>query len=142
MLELVYIPFLAAAVPAGLFALLGWITSGLNQPHVAPPILVVVAMIVVQTLGIISMATVILINYELGFRRLLIYTKGRSHFWQKKALTISIASLLTFNILANVSAAFADAEFLALFAVAAFVAYLVFNRVAPAVVAQGIQEPF
>jgi hypothetical protein len=141
LLDIVYIPFLAAAVPACLFALLGWITSGLNQPNAAPPIWIVVAMIVVQTLGIISMATVILMRYELDCRRLLISTKGQPHFWRKCSLTVSIASLLTFDILANVSAAFADAEFLALFAVPAFVAYLVFNRIALAVVVQGMQPP-
>jgi hypothetical protein len=76
------------------------------------------------------------------FRRLQISTKGHPHFWRKSALTVSIASLLLFDILANVSAAFADAEFLAVFAVPAFVAYLVFNHIALAVVVQGIQEPF
>lgn len=130
MLGEVYIPIVAAAVPAGLFALLGFITSGLDRPNAAPPIWIVVAMIAVQTLGILSMAVVILFRYEIGFRRLMVAAGGKPHFWRKSALTVSIASLLMFDILANVSSAFAGAGFLVVAAVPAFLTYFAFNRLA------------
>lgn len=130
MLWEIYLPVVAAAVPAGLFALLGWITKGLDKPGVAMPIWVIVAMIVVQTLGIISMAMVILVKSDLGFRKLMACTSGRPHFWRKSALRLSIVCLLVFDILTNVSAAFAGAGFLFAVAVPVFVAYIVCDRIA------------
>lgn len=126
----IYLPIVAAAVPAGLFALLGWIAKGMDKPGVVMPIWVIVAMIAVQTLGMISMAFVILLKSDLGFRKLMASTNGRPHFWRKSALTLSIACLLMFDILTNVSAAFAGAGFLFAVAVPVFVAYIVCDRIA------------
>jgi hypothetical protein len=130
MLGEIYIPITVAAVPAALFALLGLITEGLDNPRVEPPTLVIVAMIVVQTLGIIAMAFVILMRLEFAFGKLLIYANGHPHAWRKATLTLSIFCLLMFDILTNVSAAFAGAEFLLVASVPVFLAYLVCNRVA------------
>ncbi len=125
-----FLPIVVALVPSGLFALLGFITQGLDKPGLVPPVWVIVTMIAVQTLGMISMAIVILIRYDLGFKRLMDYTDGQPRAWRKSTLTLSIACLLIFDILANVAGAFAGAGFLLLVAVPVFFAYLVCDRIA------------
>ena len=130
MLGEIYIPIIVAAVPAGLFTLLGFITEGLDKPGIVPPVWVIIAMIAVQTLGMISMAFVILMRSDLGFRKLMVYTNGQPHVCRKSTLTLSIACLLMFDILTNVSAAFAGAVFLLAVALPVFVAYLVCDRIA------------
>ena len=126
----IYFPLVAAAVPAGLFMLLGFITKGLDKPGVVMPIWVIVAMFAVQTLGMISMAFVLLVKSDLGFRKLMASTNGRLHICRSAALRLSIVCLLVFDILTNVSAAFASAEFLFVVAVPVFVAYIVCDRIA------------
>jgi len=126
----VFIPLAVAAVPTGLFTLLGFITEGLDKPGIEPPLWVVVAMIAVQTLGIISMAFVILVRFDLAFRSLLISTNRQPHVWRKYTLRLSIGCLLLFDILINVSAALAGAGFLLVGAIPAFVAYLACNCIA------------
>lgn len=130
MLGKIYLPITVAVVPAGLFTLLGFITEGLDKPGTVPPVWVIVTMIAVQTLGIISMAFVILMRSDLGFRKLMVCTNGQPHVWRKSTLNLSIACLLMFDILTNLSAAFAGAGFLLPVAVLVFVAYLVCDRIA------------
>lgn len=124
------VPLAVATVPAGLFTLLGFISKGLDEPGAEAPLLVIVAMIAVQTLGMIAMAFVLLTRLELGMRTLIDYTNGHPHVWRKRTLMLSFACLLIFDVVTNVSAAFAGAGFLVVAAVPVFVAYLVFNRVA------------
>ena len=126
----IYIPLIAATLPAGLFTLLGFITKGLDRPGIEPPVWVIVSMIAVQTLGMISMAFVILVRFDLGSRTLMVFTKGQPHVWRKCTLTLSIACLLMFDILTSVSAAFAGAGFLLVGAVPVFIAYVVCSRIA------------
>jgi hypothetical protein len=126
----IFLPITVAAVPAGLFTLLGFITEGLDKPGIVPSVWVIVTIIAVQTLGMISMAFVILMRSDLGFRKLMVYTNGHPHVCRKSTLTLSIACLLVFDILTNVSAAFAGAGFLLAVAVPVFVAYLACDRIA------------
>ncbi len=124
----VCVPLFAAAIPAGLFRLMGLISMGFDKPGMNPPLWIIVSMLALQVLGMISMAVVILVRFDHGSRKLTLLTDGRPHAWRKCTLFLSIASLLLFDLLSNISAAFAGAEFLLAGAVPAFIAYLAFNR--------------
>jgi hypothetical protein len=126
----IYVPITVAAVPAGLFALLGFITRGLDKPGAEPPSSVIVAMITVQTLGTIAMALVFLMRLDLGRRNLMIYTDGHPQVWRKLTLMFSFACLLMFDVATNLSAGIAGAGFLLVASVPVFFVYLVCNRLA------------
>ena len=126
----IYIPIAIAGVPAAIFTLLGFVTDGLDKPGVVAPLWLIVPMIALQTLGIIAMAYVILVRFEFAFRQLSLFTKGNPSVWRKLALKLSIVCLLLFNILTNVSAAFAGAGPLFVAAVPAFFAYVLCKRIA------------
>jgi hypothetical protein len=87
-------------------------------------------MITLQTLGIVAMAFVILMRFELAFRQLSLLTNGHAPVWRKLALILSIVCLLLFDILTNVSAAFTGAEPLLVTAVPTFFAEFLCKRVA------------
>ena len=125
----IYIPFTVAVVPAGIFSLIGLITHGLDKPGAKIPTWVIIAMLVLQTLGIIAMAIVILVRFEFGLRQLQICTNGHPPVWRKLALILSIFCILLFDVLTNVAAAFAGAAPLLLGAIPAFFAYIVCIRV-------------
>jgi hypothetical protein len=81
----VSIPLLAAAIPAGLFRLMGFISQGFDKPGMEPPTWSIVSMLALQTLGMIAMAIVILIRFDHGSRKLTFLTNGRqlnSQGWQ------------------------------------------------------------
>ena len=124
-----YIPFTVAVVPAGIFSLLGLILDGLDKPGAEIPTWVIIAMVVLQTLGIIAMAIVILMRFEFGLRQLQIYTKGHPPVWRKLALILSILCILLFDLLTNVAAAFPGAAPLLIGAIPAFFAYIVCIRI-------------
>ncbi len=124
------IPFSIAAIPTGLFAFLGFLTKGLDRPGAQPAIWVMVMLIVVEVLGIIAMALVILTRYEIGFQQLSQRTNGNPAIWRKLTLICSIALVLLFDILTNVAAAFAGAGPLLAFAAPAFIGYVICLKIA------------
>ncbi|MEZ6106909.1 MAG: hypothetical protein R3B96_12505 [Pirellulaceae bacterium] len=124
------IPLVAAAIPAGLFALLGLATRGLAQPGAQPPVWLVVTMAMLEILGIVAMAFVILMRLEFGRRHLALRTDGYPEAWRKAVLFTSVAFILLFDILTNVAAAFAGASPLLLLAVPAFLGYVACVRIA------------
>ena len=126
----IYIPFSIAAIPAGLFTLLGFVTKGLDKPGAEPATWVIVVMLVIQTLGIIAMAFVILMRFEIGFQQLLFRANGSPAIWRRLILFCSIVFVLLFDILTNVAAAFAGAGPLLVLAVPAFIGYIFCVRVA------------
>ncbi len=126
----IYIPITIAAVPAGIFALLGLVTEGLDKPGAQPSTWVIVTMIALQPLGIIAMAFVILMRFEFGLQQLSHRTNGHPPVWRKLVLMLSIMCILLFDILTNVAAAFAGAGPLLVLAIPAFVAYLLCIRLA------------
>ena len=126
----IYIPIVIVAIPAGIFTLLGFITDGLDKPGAIAPLWVSVAMVVLQTLGIVAMAFVILMRFEGAFRQLSLLTNSHPPVWRKLALIFSIVWLLLFDILTNVSAAFVGAGPLLVAAVPTFFAYSLCKRVA------------
>lgn len=126
----IYIPMAIVAIPAVIFKLLGLVTDGMDKPGAVAPIRVIVAMVALETLGIAAMAYVILMRFEGAFRQLSFVTNGQPPVWRRLALLLSIACLLLCDVLTNVSAAFAGAEFLLVAAVPAFSAYIVCKRVA------------
>jgi len=126
----IYIPFSIAAIPASLFTLLGFVTKGLDKPGAQTATWVIVMMLVLQTLGIIAMAFVILIRFERGFQQLSLRTNGSPAIWRKLILLSSIVFVLLFDVLTNVAAAFAGAGPLLVFAAPAFIGYVCCVRVA------------
>ena len=126
----IYIPITIAAVPAGMFTLLGLVTNGLDKPGAKAATWLIVTMIVLQTLGIMAMAFVILLRFEIGRQQLSLRTYDNPPVWRKLILFLSIVFILLFEILTNVAAAFAGAGPLLVLAVPAFVAYLLCIRVA------------
>jgi hypothetical protein len=120
----VCIPFSIAAIPAGLFTLLGFVTKGLDKPNAEPATWVIIAMMILQTLGIIAMAVVVLMRFELGFQQLSLRTSGSPAVWRKLSLFISIVFVLFFDVLTNVAAAFAGAGPLLVFAAPIFIGYI------------------
>lgn len=124
------IPLIVSAVPAGLFKLLRVIATGLDKPGAEPPTSTIVAMGIVETLGIVAMALVFLWRLEFLSKQLAAATNGRPQAWRKIILACSFACLLVFSILINVSAACSGAEFLLIASVPAIIAYFVCARVA------------
>lgn len=124
------VPFSIAAIPAILFTLLGFVTQGLDKPGVQAALWVIVVMLVLQTLGIIAMAVVILMRFGIAFQQLALRTSGRPASWRKGTLLCAIVLILLFDILTNVSAAFAGAGTLLIPAAAAFLGYLFCIRLA------------
>jgi hypothetical protein len=126
-----YIPFTITAIPACLFALLGLVFKcALNGPAGQPSIWFVNMIVVIQTLGIIAMAFVILMRYEIGFQELFTRTNGRPAIWRKLFLLCSIALVLLFDILTNLAVAIPDADLVLVPAALAFIGYIVCVHVA------------
>lgn len=126
----VYIPIAIAGFPACIFKLLGIVTQGLDKPGAVSPLWVIIAIGVLQTLGIVAMAVMILVRFELAFRQLSQFTKAHPPLWRRMVLTLSIVFLLLCSLLANVSIAFAGGGPLFLLAVPTFLTYIFFKRVA------------
>ena len=124
------VPFSIAAIPAGLFTLLGFVSKGLDKPGAEPATWVIVVMVALETLGIIAMAFVILMRFELSFKQLSLRTNDNPAIWRKLILFCSIVFVLLFDILTNVAAAFAGAGPLLVLAVPAFIGYILCVRVA------------
>ena len=120
----VFIPLIVAAVPAGAFLLLGFVTSGLDKPGANPDAGIILTMIGLQTLGTVGMALVILLRFDFGRNQLGIRTKNNPPVWRKIFLLLSYGFLLLFDILTNVASAFSGAGVLVVFAAAAFGLYL------------------
>lgn len=65
----IYIPFTITAIPASFFVLMGLLNNNaLLKPPGKHDIWVPVMLVVLQTLGGIAMAVVILMRYEIGFQ--------------------------------------------------------------------------
>ena len=124
-----YVPIAIAAIPAGLFTLLGFVTQGLDTPGAEVATWVVVVMLVLQTIGIITMAVVILMRFEFGSHELSKRANGCPSVWRRITLVCSIVFVLLFDIFINVGAAFAGAGFLLWLAVPAFIGYVFCVRV-------------
>ena len=127
----IYIPFTITAIPASFFVLMGLvINNDLRKPPGIHDIWVPVTIVVLQTLGGIAMAVVILMRYEIGFQQLSIRTNGSPAIWRKAFLFCSIASILLFDILTNLVVAFPDAGLMLFPAALAFIGYIFCLRVA------------
>jgi len=126
----IYIPVAIAVVPASIFAMLGFVTAGLDKPNAEPSIYVTVAMVVLQTLGIIAMAWVILMRFDTGMQQLSIRSNGAPPIWRKLVLMLSLMFILLFDVLTSLAAALAGAELFLVLAVPAFIMYVSCVRIA------------
>ena len=120
----VLLPGIVVVVPAAIFQLMGVLTRGIDEPRTPPSGVAIAAIIVLQTLGIVAMAVVILVRFENASNRLKSLTNGRPSAWRRTALMVSVACLLLTDILVNVTSAFAGARVLLVAAVPTFLAYL------------------
>jgi len=126
----VVIPIILAALPLAAFRLLGLVTHGLDTPEATPPRMVIAAMMVLQTIGIVAMAFVVLGRLETSFRQLNARTNRQPAAWRRLAVLLSILCLLLTDILANVAVAFTGAGFLLIAAVPTFLASLACKGIA------------
>lgn len=127
----IYIPFTITAIPASFYVLMGLvINNALLKPRGIHDIWVQVMIVVLQTLGGIAMAVVILMRYEIGFQQLSMRTNGSPAIWRKAFLFCSIALILLFDILTNLVVAFPDAGLMLFPAALAFIGYIFCLRVA------------
>lgn len=125
-----YVPFGVAALPAGLFQLLGILGEAGRQAGGKLAVWAVVGMAVTQVLGIFAMALVVLMRYDRGFRMLASRAAGRPSPWRQVLLLFSIVLVLCFDVLVNVATAFGGAELLLLLALPVFLGYVVCFRLA------------
>lgn len=127
-----YVPFAVAAVPAALFALLGWWNRewGLDKPGGESPAWFPVAVAAVMIPSFTAMAVVILSRKEFAERKLLRCSDGRPAGWRQLCVLLSIGCLISFDILANVATAFSGTQFLLVAAIPAFGGYVFFGRAA------------
>jgi len=124
----VVLPLTIAIAPTCIFRLIGVFNRGLNPRALAPTwILIFVAL---EILGMIAMALVTMIRLDFSQRRLSVLTAGQPAWWRKSFLILSIACLLLFDILVNLSVAFAGAEIFFFIAPPFFLAYLLFYYLA------------
>lgn len=123
-------PIIIAAIPFGAFRLIGLLTRGLDKPEAAAPRMMIAAIVVTQTIGIVALAFLILMRFEQAFGQLHLRSRRRPVAWRRLALRASIACLLLTEILASVAAAFAGAGFLLVAAVPTFLAYLACKGIA------------
>lgn len=126
----IVIPLSLAALPLAAFRLLGFVTHGLDKPETTPSLAVIAAMIVLQTIGIVAMAFVVLGRFENAFRQLNARSYHKPAAWRQLAVIASIFCLLLTDILANVAVAFAGAGFLLMAAVPTFLASLACKGIA------------
>jgi len=87
-------------------------------------------LVLLQLVGMIAMAFVILIRYEMGFMDLIERIGGRLAIWRKVFLFRSIVFILFFDILNNFAVAFLDAGLVLVPAPFALIGYLFCVRIA------------
>ena len=126
----IVIPLSLAALPFAAFRLLGLVTHGLDKPEATPPLAVIAAMIVLQTIGIVAMAVLVFWRLGTAFSQLNARSNHKPAAWRRLAVILSVVCLLLTDILANVAAAFAGGGFLLMAAVPTFLASLACKGIA------------
>jgi len=127
----VCVPVSIAAVPSIAFTLLRLVTKGLDKPgDVDIPAWVMIAMIVLQLVGMLSMAIVILVRSDFRMKQLSAFTNDNPAVWRKRLLTASMFFLLLFDVIFNVAAGIRGAGPLVILAIPMFIAYVICIRVA------------
>ena len=119
------VPFAVAAMPALAFTMLGVVAGGVDKPGAKAATWQIAAIMVLEVVGIVAMAFVILTRFESSFRRLSLMTMGRPAARRRFCLFLAIMFLLFFDILLNVGAAFVGGQGMTVIACPMFVAYLV-----------------
>lgn len=121
----IYVPFMITAIPSSLFVLLGLVIKfALNSPERQLNVWILNLITVLNTLGVIAMAVVILTRYEVGSQELFARTNGRPAIWRKLFLWCSIALVLLSDIFTNLAVMFPDADVMLIPAAIAFIGYI------------------
>ncbi|MFO0939685.1 MAG: hypothetical protein U0930_02845 [Pirellulales bacterium] len=125
----IYIPLAVAAIPLGIFCLLGLIIKNLIAQGAAPPRHFIIGMVIVQTFGIIATAIVFLMRYDAVTTELRMRTNGTPPLLRKLCLLTSLGCLLVFDVATNVAAVFGT-TYLFVGSIPIFILYVLFNRLA------------
>lgn len=126
----IFIPLAAALVPTALFRLVGVLAKGFDKPGIEMPMWIAVAMGIVQTLGIVTMAVVVLWRGEQNSKRLMFLSEGHPRLWRTGSLRLSLVCLFLFDIFSNLMAAFGGTGIFIYVAVPLFITYVIFNLAA------------
>lgn len=125
----VVLPLAIAIAPTCIFRLIGLFTRGLNGPRALAPTWIFI-FVALEILGMIAMALVTMMRLDFSRRRLSVLTAGQPAWWRRLFLILSIACLLLFDLVVNLSVAFAGAEIFYLVALPFFLTYLLFYYLA------------
>jgi hypothetical protein len=123
----IFIPLAAALVPMALFRLVGVLAKGFDKPGVEMPMWIAVAMGIVQTLGIVTMAVAVLWRGEQKSKRVMFLSEGHPRLWRSYSLRLSLVCLFLFDIVSNLMAAFGGTGIFIYVAVPSFIKYVIFN---------------
>jgi len=118
------------AAPAIFFSLIGLITRGLDEPGAKVSPALMVALLLLQSLGIVAIALAALMNFGIAQQRLARLNSGVVPAWRQSLLWIALSMLVLFYVLANLGAAFAGADMFLIAACPAFLGYVAMERLA------------
>lgn len=105
----IYLPLGMSAIPAGCFKLVRIVIDGEDAPGARIETWQIVLMLLLQTIGIIGMAVVVLIRMEMAMTQLHVVTAGNPTLWRRLCLLSSLCCLAMFDVFLNVGFAFAGA---------------------------------
>lgn len=123
-------PLVLMAIPVGCFMLVGFFTKGLDTPTAKMPSSLETSLCVLQLVGMIALAVLILTRFDAANRKLVRLTGDPSPpAWRRLLLLLSIGCLLFSDIMTNVGVA-THAEWLVGFALPMFAVYATVKQIA------------
>ncbi|MFN9720365.1 MAG: hypothetical protein ACK58L_16835 [Planctomycetota bacterium] len=125
----IYLPLGISSVPAGCFKLMRLVTAGADQPGAGIATWQIATMVVLQTVGVIGMAVVILLRMELGLAQLRHCSGNRMLKWRRLCLILSIMCLACFDMCLNVGVGFNGAGAFIAASVVWYLIYLIGIRI-------------
>lgn len=124
----IFLPLSVASVPAALFAVMGLLMAPFARQDANIPGWILALMGVIQLLGITAMAVIAFVRMAMGTAELeRLFPQGPAQ-WRRACLFLGVVCLTLFDVLVNVTAAFAGAGFLMWGAVPFFMTYLLLVR--------------
>jgi len=106
----IYVPLGVSSIPAGCFKLMRVAANGVDQPGAGITTWQIVLIIVLQTIGIVGMAVVVLVRMEMGVTQLRVLSGENPTRWRRLSLLLSMGFLALFDIFLNVGSAFVGAS--------------------------------
>ena len=97
-----YLPVGISSIPASCFKLMRLAAAGLDQPGAGIATWQIVVMLVLQTIGIVGIAVVVLVRVEMGMAQLAAASPHNPTRWRRRCLFVSMGCLALFDIFFNV----------------------------------------